>query len=96
MVENRFGRNSAFCDRFVPRSGIQNDARALATATYHGHPDGLVDATRDLLAWGDEQGLEWDSDGAHWTARLEIYLSDPREVPDMKDWDTELQFKLKD
>jgi hypothetical protein len=27
---------------------------------------------------------------------LEIYKSDPREVPDMADWDTELQFKLKD
>jgi effector-binding domain-containing protein len=71
-------------------------AGRYASTTYHGHPDGLVDATRDLLAWADDKGVEWDADGDRWTARLEIYKSDPREVPDMADWDTELQFKLKD
>lgn len=71
-------------------------AGRYASAEYHGHPDGLMAATRDLLAWADEQGLEWDADGDNWTARLEIYKSDPREVPNMDDWDTELQFKLKD
>ncbi|TCC62257.1 AraC family transcriptional regulator [Kribbella pittospori] len=71
-------------------------AGRYASTTYHGHPDGLVDATRDLLAWADDKGLEWDADGDRWTARLEIYKSDPREVPNMADWDTELQFKLKD
>jgi effector-binding domain-containing protein len=71
-------------------------AGRYATTTYHGHPDGLVDATRDLLAWADDKGLEWDADGDRWTARLEVYKSDPREVPNMADWDTELQFKLKD
>jgi effector-binding domain-containing protein len=71
-------------------------AGRYASADYHGHPDGLMAATRDLLAWADEQGLEWDADGDNWTARLEIYKSDPREVPNMDDWDTELQFKLKD
>ena len=63
---------------------------------YHGHPDGLLNATRDLLDWASSEGLEWDADGDNWTARLEIYKSDPREVPNMDDWDTELQFKLKD
>lgn len=71
-------------------------AGRYARTTYHGHPDGLVDATRDLLAWADDKGLEWDADGDRWTARLEVYKSDPREVPNMADWDTELQFKLKD
>jgi effector-binding domain-containing protein len=71
-------------------------AGRYASADYHGHPDGLMAATRDLLAWADEQGHEWDADGDNWTARLEIYKSDPREVPNMDDWDTELQFKLKD
>jgi effector-binding domain-containing protein len=71
-------------------------AGRYASVNYHGHPDGLVNATRDLLAWADEQGLQWDANGDNWTARLEIYKSDPREVPDMADWDTELQFKLKD
>ena len=71
-------------------------AGRYASAEYHGHPDGLVNATRDLLVWADEQGLEWDANGDTWAARLEIYKSDPREVPNMDDWDTELQFKLKD
>jgi len=71
-------------------------AGRYASTTYHGHPDGLVDATRDLLAWADEKGLEWDAEGDRWAARLEVYKSDPREVPNMADWDTELQFKLKD
>ncbi|MEV5966310.1 GyrI-like domain-containing protein [Kribbella sp. NPDC051952] len=70
-------------------------AGRYASADYHGHPDGLVDATRDLLDWASAEGLEWDANGDNWTARLEIYKSDPREVPDMNDWDTELQFKLK-
>lgn len=71
-------------------------AGRYATARHHGHPDGLMAATGELLDWGKAQGVEWDANGDHWTARLEIYLSDPREVPDMNDWDTDLQFKLKD
>jgi effector-binding domain-containing protein len=71
-------------------------AGRYATVTHHGHPEGLMAATRDLLAWAAEQGLEWDADGDHWVARLEISRSDPREVPDMNDWVTDLQFKLKD
>jgi effector-binding domain-containing protein len=70
-------------------------AGQYATVTHHGHPDGLMDATRQLLEWAEAEGLEWDVDGDKWASRLEIYLSDPREVPDMADWDTELQFKLK-
>lgn len=71
-------------------------AGRYATVTHRGHPASLVDATRDLLAWADAQGLVWDAEGDRWTARLEIYHSNPREVPDMNDWVTDLQFKLKD
>jgi effector-binding domain-containing protein len=71
-------------------------AGRYASSEYHGHPDGLRQATADLLAWADAEGHEFDADGNQWVARLEIYKSDPREVPDMNDWDTELQFKLKD
>jgi effector-binding domain-containing protein len=71
-------------------------AGRYATVTHRGSPASLVDATRDLLAWADEQGLVWDADGDRWTARLEIYHSNPREVPDPNDWVTDLQFKLKD
>ncbi|MFK4088851.1 GyrI-like domain-containing protein [Kribbella sp. NPDC020789] len=70
-------------------------AGRYATTVYHGHPDGLVKATGALLDWGEAEGVEWDADGDRWASRLEIYLSDPREVPNMDDWDTELQFKLK-
>jgi effector-binding domain-containing protein len=75
-------------------SGVLPAGR-YATTTFHGHPDGLVGATGDLLDWGAAEGVEWDADGDKWVSRLEIYLSDPREVPNMADWDTELQFKLK-
>ncbi|WP_427890477.1 GyrI-like domain-containing protein [Kribbella sp. GL6] len=71
-------------------------AGRYATVTYHGHPDGLVKATGALLDWGAAQGVEWDAEGDNWAARLEIYRSDPREVPNMDDWVTDLQFKLKD
>jgi len=71
-------------------------AGRYVSVDHHGHPDGLREATGRLLKWAEEQGLEWDANGDNWTARLEIYKSDPREVPNMEDWDTELQFKLKD
>ena len=68
--------------------------------TYHGHPDGLLQATSDLLAHADAQGLTFDKSdsptGELWAARLEYYLSDPDDQPDMTQWDTTLSFKLID
>jgi effector-binding domain-containing protein len=71
-------------------------AGRYATVTHHGHPDGLLDATRDLLAWAEKEGLAWDANGNNWTCRLEIYKSDPREVPDLNNWETDLVFRLRD
>lgn len=66
---------------------------------HHGHPAGLEQATRELLTWADQQGLEfdqWDAPEGHaWAARTEWYWSDPVEVPDLNDWDTDLAFKLR-
>jgi effector-binding domain-containing protein len=66
-----------------------------ATVVYTGHPSGLVDATRALLEWGAEQGVNWDvtatADGDRWGCRLEIYGTDE---PDMDKWQTELAFRL--
>jgi hypothetical protein len=66
---------------------------------HHGHPAGLEQATGELLAWADQQGLEfdqWDAPEGHaWAARTEWYWSDPVEVPDLNDWDTDLAFKLR-
>jgi effector-binding domain-containing protein len=71
-------------------------AGRYATVVHTGHPDTLVTATRDLLEWAEERGLEWDSDGNTWGCRLEEYLSDPEEVPDMREWRTRLAFRLRD
>jgi effector-binding domain-containing protein len=69
-----------------------------ATLVHVGHPSGLVDATARLRAWASEQGLAFDMserDGAeHWACRLEMYLTDPRQEPDMDKWETHLAFKL--
>ncbi|WP_214320832.1 GyrI-like domain-containing protein [Nonomuraea sediminis] len=73
-------------------------AGRYATVLHHGHPDQLMGVTADLLRWATDQGLKWDmteeADGEHWVARTEHYLTDPRERPDLHDWDTELQFRL--
>lgn len=66
--------------------------------TFHGHPDGLQQATADLLAYADAKGLTFDRTdsptGDRWIARLEYYLTDPDDQPDMAQWDTTLSFKL--
>jgi effector-binding domain-containing protein len=73
-------------------------AGRYATVVHQGHPDELEAATAGLLAWAESQGLTFDKtevDGAeHWVCRLENYLSDPADEPDMTQWRTELAFKL--
>jgi effector-binding domain-containing protein len=70
----------------------------FVSAFYVGHPDGLLDATAELLEWAEAQGLQWDMtpDGPseRWGCRLEIYHTDPLEQPDMNAWRTELAFRL--
>jgi effector-binding domain-containing protein len=74
-------------------------AGRYVTGRHIGHPDALMEVTRDLLAWADEQGLEfdqWDTPEGHaWACRTEWYFSDPVEVPDLNQWETELAFKLR-
>jgi effector-binding domain-containing protein len=71
-----------------------------ATVTHVGHPSELADATKALLDWAAAQNLTWDmspsADGDRWGSRLEIYLTDPREEPDMSKWVTQLAFRLAD
>ena len=75
-------------------------AGRYATVIQIGHPSELVEVTGALLDWGAEQGLTWDvspsEDGDRWGARLEFYLTDPREEPDMSKWQTQLAFRLAD
>jgi effector-binding domain-containing protein len=75
-------------------------AGRYATLSHIGHPSGLYDATARLLEWASEQGLAFDMserDGAEqWTCRLELYLTDPAQEPDVDKWETQLAFKLAD
>src|ERR1700760_1354871 len=69
-----------------------------ATPTHVGHPSELMAATGALLDWAASQGLTWDMspgvNGERWGCRLEIYLTDPSQEPDMSKWVTQLAFKL--
>jgi effector-binding domain-containing protein len=80
-------------------SGVLPAGR-YATLTHVGHPSELAEATKTLLDWAAGQGLTWDmspgADGERWGSRVEIYLTDPREEPDMSKWVTRLEFRLAD
>lgn len=75
-------------------------AGRYACLTHVGPFDGLRAATEGLLTWARDQGLRLDmqtEDGLErWTARLEIYLSDPRLETDPRRYRTDLAIKLAD
>lgn len=75
-------------------------AGRYVTVSHHGHPDQLIGVTGSMRKWADQQGLTWDmteKDGTeHWGCRLELYNTNPAEEPDLNNWDTDLQFRLKD
>ena len=58
-------------------------AGVYVTALYVGHPDGLMQATADLLSWAEAEGIEWRMNGPRWGGRIERYLSDPSAEPDL-------------
>jgi effector-binding domain-containing protein len=77
-------------------------AGRYATTVYTGRydDDGLMNTTRDLLAWADKNGIVWDkwqhgATGEGWRARVEHYITDPDEEPDPNKYETELAFKIK-
>jgi effector-binding domain-containing protein len=75
-------------------------AGRYATLIHVGHPSELVGATKALQDWAAAQGLTWDmspgEDGERWVSRLELYLTDPAQEPDMSKWVTQLAFRLAD
>lgn len=80
-------------------NGSDLPAGRYLTVTHTGHPDELVDVTTAFLAWATSHGEVFDvepaSDGDHWACRLELLLTDPTEVPDLREWQTQLCFKLR-
>jgi effector-binding domain-containing protein len=75
-------------------------AGRYVTVTHTGHPQELLDVTANLLAWAEERQLAWDAtdtpEGMKWGCRLEVFLSDPREIPDWSAFETQLLFRLRD
>jgi len=59
-----------------------------------------MEANKALLDWGAQQGLVWDSwpegNGEGFGARLEVYLTDPKDEPDLAKWETEVAIRLAD
>ncbi|MEV4532221.1 GyrI-like domain-containing protein [Asanoa sp. NPDC049518] len=78
-------------------SGVLPAGRYV-TVTHVGHPEHLLDVTGNLLGWAHGRDLEFDHHdspaGDVWRCRLEIYHSNPAEVPVDK-WETELAFLLR-
>ena len=75
-------------------------AGRFAVATHVGAPQTLPAATAALLDWAAARNLTWDTSeteaGQKWGCRLEFYLTDPSQQPDVSKWETQLAFRLAD
>jgi effector-binding domain-containing protein len=73
-------------------------AGQYVTLHHVGAPETLIGATSFLLDWAAGKGLTFDMSpspaGERWGCRLELYLTDPREEPDLSKWETLLAFRL--
>jgi len=63
-------------------------------ATYTGDYSGLRGAHEALHAWLSKQGLQPRMDDGSRMTLLEIYETDPDDLPDPADWITHIAFKL--
>jgi effector-binding domain-containing protein len=90
---------SAVSDAGDIRAGTLPAGR-FAVMRHTGAPDTLAAATAVLLDWAEARGLSFDvaqtDKGEKWGCRVEFYLTDPAEQPDMTQWQTELAFRLAD
>ena len=98
-VEAGIAVDRAGPDEGAVRNGTLPEGNFLGL-TWKGHPDKLMTVTGMLIGWAKETGAQFDvverPDGDHFACRLELYESDPADVPDMNEWVTTLAFKLKD
>jgi effector-binding domain-containing protein len=81
------------------RPGVLPAGR-YAKVAHVGHPKELMGVTKALLEWAGDQGLRFDvtptANGEEWACRLEVYHTDPTDIPDMSRWHTDLLFRLAD
>jgi effector-binding domain-containing protein len=79
--------------------GVLPEGRYV-TLRHVGAPETLLGATASLLDWAANNGLTFDMspspEGERWGARLEIFLTNPQDEPDMSKWETQLAFRLAD
>lgn len=67
-------------------------AGRYAVRVHRGHPDGIAEVHRDLVAWATGQGHPPARDGEVWSGMFESYLTDPAVEPDANKWETELAY----
>lgn len=74
-------------------------AGRYASLIYTGVKNGIK-GNKTLLDWGAEKGLVWDTyedeNGDGFGARIEFFLTNPEEEPDMAKWQTEVAIRLAD
>jgi effector-binding domain-containing protein len=65
-----------------------------AVLIHNGTYEYLVETTAKLLAWGQQQGIKWqstqDNNVSIWGGRVEHYLVGPMDTQNSSDWKTEV------
>jgi effector-binding domain-containing protein len=70
-------------------------AGEYVTLLHRGPYDGLVAANADVQKWGEQHGSRWAMDSpTTWRARIEHYVTDPREEPDPTQYQTEIAYLI--
>ena len=94
------GTDSPAPDATAPEGGTLRIPGLTAPVSLVRTADGGRAVTADVLRWALRQGLDFDlhpSDaGEVWSSRLEIYETNPLEVPDPAQARTTLAFRLAD
>lgn len=79
-------------------AGILPSGR-YATLVYTGVRNGIA-ANAALQDWGKKKGIQWRTrpakKGTAWTARMEFFLTDPKQEPDPEKWQTEVAYLVAD
>lgn len=59
-----------------------------------------IEGNRMLIEWAKSNGFKWDRwddpNGDAFRSRIEIFITDPDDEPDMAKWETEVAIKLAD